>query len=181
MAITDGYCTLEEVKADLRLTTSSDNDRLERAVEAASRLIDGVTHRRFTAVTEVRTFGSNGTTVWTDDATSVTLVEESSDQTTWAAVAATSWVTNPRPPIRSIVRIDGADWLRFVRVNASWGTATVAAEVRQACRIQAVRLFKRADTPEGVLAGDFGAIRLARLDPDVYALIRPLIRQVVSG
>lgn len=180
MAITDGYCSLDDVKADLRLVTTADDDRLERAIEAASRMIDNTTHRKFTAVTEVRTFSSSGYTVWTDDATSVTSVTESDDQVTWTAVTATKYVTNPRPPIRSVVRIDGSQWLRFVRIDAAWGTATIPAEVRQACRIQAVRLFKRADTPEGILAGDFGAARLARVDPDVLGLIRPLARPAIG-
>lgn len=181
MAITDGYCTLEEVKADLRLTTTSDDERLEAAVEAASRLIDSITHRRWATVTEVRTFSSSGYTVWTSDATSVTAVQESDDQVTWTAVAAASYVTNPRPPIRSVVRIDGRQWLRFVRMTGDpWGVATVPADVRQACRIQTVRLFKRADTPEGILQGDFGAARLARVDPDVLGLLRPHVRLVVG-
>lgn len=180
MAITDGYCSLEDVKADLRLITTTDDDRLERAIEAASRMIDNVTHRKFTAVTEVRTFGSSRYTAWVDDATSVTSVTESNDQVTWTTVPATAYTVTPRPPIRSLVKINGAEWAAFVRVDAQWGTATIPAVVRQAARIQAVRLFKRADTPEGVLTGDFGAARLARIDPDVLALIRPLARPSIG-
>lgn len=180
MAIVDGYATLAEVKADLRLTTTTDDPRIERAIEAASRVIDRATGRKFTTATGARVFRGWGSTVWVDDAQTVSLVEQSSDQSTWSTVAATAYVANARPPIRSLVLLSGAEWSSFVRVTATWGTATVPTEVRQACIIQAVRLFKRSDTPEGVLVGDFGAARLSRIDPDVLALVRPLARQVVG-
>jgi hypothetical protein len=179
VTIVDGYATLAEVKAELRLTTTADDGRLERAVEAASRLIDNLTRRRFTSTTEARTFRSWGAKVWTDDAQAVTLVEESADQVTWTAVAAGGWTVNARPPIRALTRVDG-EWLASVRVTATWGVATIPPEVHTACIIQSIRLFKRPDTPEGVLTGDFGAARLARVDPDVLALVRPLARKVVG-
>lgn len=181
MAIVDGYATLPEVKAELRLTTTVDDARIERAVEAASRLIDNVTGRRFVTATGPRVFRSWGSKVFIGTAQSVTLVEESSDQTSWSTVAATSYVANAGTPIQHLTRASGGEWLAFVRVTSpAWDTATVPAEVHEACIIQAVRLFKRADTPEGVLTGDFGAARLARIDPDVLALVRPLARQVVG-
>ena len=182
MAITNGYATLPEVKAELRLTTTVDDARLERAIETASRQIDNATRRRFylSPAGEARVFRSWGVTVRFDDAQAVTLVEESTDQTTWSTVAASAYVANARPPIRSLSRLDGAEWLSFVRVTGTWGTGTIPAEVHTACLIQAIRLFKRADTPEGVLVGDFGAARLARIDPDVLALVRPLARRVVG-
>ena len=181
MAITNGYATLPEVKAELRLTTTVDDARIERAIEAASRAIDNATRRRFyTTSGEQRIFRSWGATALVDDAQSVTLVEESTDQVSWATVAAAAYAPNPRPPIRRLDRLSGAEWLAFVRVTATWGTATIPAEIHTACLIQAVRLFKRADTPEGVLVGDFGAARLARIDPDVLALVRPLARKVVG-
>lgn len=182
MAIVDGYATLPEVKAALRLSTTVDDTRLERAIEGASRTIDRVTKRKFTTVTEQRTYSTDGYTVWVDDAASVTSVEESSNRVTWVAIPFASWVANARPPIRSLVRIDGGQWADFVRISATWGSARPdeLVLVREACVILAVRYFKRADTPEGVLVGDFGAARLARIDPDVHAMIRPLARKVVG-
>ena len=41
MAITNGYCTLAEVKAALRLSDSVDDTLLENAIEGASRRVDG--------------------------------------------------------------------------------------------------------------------------------------------
>jgi len=56
LAITNGYCTLADVKAALRVTDTLDDTLLEVAVESASRLIDGYCNRYFykTAASEVR-------------------------------------------------------------------------------------------------------------------------------
>lgn len=178
MAVLNGYATLAEVKAELRLSTTVDDARIERKIEAASRALDDATHRTFFTSTETRVFTSSGAVVWIHDAQAVTLVEESSDQSTWAPVTG-GWVTNPRLPLRKLELLAG-DWARFVRVTATWGNAAVPAKLREATILYAVRLFKRPDTPEGVLVGDFGAARLAREDPDILKMVRPLARKVIG-
>jgi hypothetical protein len=61
-----------------------------------------------------------------------------------------------------------------VRVTAKFGWPTVPDDIVQACLIQASRLFKRADSPEGVMgSSEWGVVRLSRRDPDVWALIEP--------
>jgi len=47
VAITNGYCTLAEVKAALRVTDSVDDTLIENAIEGASRRIDGYCGRWF--------------------------------------------------------------------------------------------------------------------------------------
>ena len=47
MAITNGYCTLAELKASLAITDSVDDTPLEAAVTSASRMIDDYTGRFF--------------------------------------------------------------------------------------------------------------------------------------
>lgn len=181
MTITNGYATLTQVKAELRLTTSVDDARLERCVETASRVVDNVTSRVFFTSTGFRIFGSWGRSVFIDDAAAITLVEESKDQQAWVVLTASQWTTNPRPPIRQLTRIDNNNFAGFVRVTpTTWGLATIPKEVEQATLIQAIRLFKRPDTPEGVLTGDFGAARLARIDPDVLMLLRPWSIKVIG-
>jgi hypothetical protein len=50
----------------------------------------------------------------------------------------------------------------------------VPDEVVQATLLQAGRLYRRKDSPEGVTgSADWGMVRLPRLDPDVMALIEP--------
>lgn len=59
-----------------------------------------------------------------------------------------------------------------VQVTAQYGWPAVPDDVVQACLIQAARLFRRKDSPDGVAnAGDFGPIRVGRVDPDVEDLL----------
>ena len=66
MAITNGYCTLAEVKAALRIPNADtvDDSLLETAVESASRLVDGYANRNFySAGSAVRYFSADSTYV----------------------------------------------------------------------------------------------------------------------
>ena len=56
MAIIDGYTTLAEVKAILRITDDVDDSLLETCVEAASRQIESHTERVFLPTTATRLF-----------------------------------------------------------------------------------------------------------------------------
>ena len=47
MAITNGYATLTQVKAALRISDNTDDTLLEGVIESASRLIDGFAMRNF--------------------------------------------------------------------------------------------------------------------------------------
>lgn len=59
-----------------------------------------------------------------------------------------------------------------VRVTAKWGWPAIPAKVKEATLIQATRLYARRNSPEGVLgSADWGAIRVARVDPDVEAML----------
>ena len=50
----------------------------------------------------------------------------------------------------------------------------VPDNVREATLLQTARQFRRRLSPEGVAGfGEFGAVRVSRLDPDVEALITP--------
>ena len=188
MPITNGYATLVDVKAELRLTTTTDDTRLERCVETASRFIDLLAGRVFYApgVTVSEVAGTGTDTIFVRDSANVTLVQESlTGLSTYVTVPATGWYTPfvDDRPITRIIRSLGAVWARGGRVrvtsNLQWSGAT-PKPIETATLIEAVRLFKRPDSPEGVLAGDFGAARLARVDPDVLALVRPYKRRVLG-
>jgi hypothetical protein len=61
MAITNGYATLAQVKAALRITDSLDDTLIEMAIESGSRAIDGYTNRAFSALgTAVQNLYPNG-------------------------------------------------------------------------------------------------------------------------
>lgn len=67
-----------------------------------------------------------------------------------------------------------------MRISGVWGWPAVPDAVKAACRIQVSRVFKRADSPLGVAGfGEFGVVRVSRLDPDVESLLAPY--RVLAG
>lgn len=193
MAITNGYATLAEVKAALRITDTIDDALLDTAVESASRLVDGYAGRNFySAGTAVRYFTPNTAIVTEiDDLISISSLEVSGNlngtyDQTWTSAdyqleplngkvdGLTGW---PYTSIRAVgnyvfgINIGEAS----VKVTGVWGWSAIPIAVKQATIIQASRIFKRLDSPLGVLSSpDLGYIRVGtRLDPDVQQLVEP--------
>lgn len=191
MAITNGYATLSDVKAALRITDNLDDSLLETAIESASRMIDSYTARTFSnAGTATRNFAAtDALTCIIDDAISVTTVQSTdevgSTYTTWTATdyqleplnSRSDGLYMPYTGLRAVntYTFPVVDQQALVRVTATWGWASVPTAIKQATIIQSSRLFKRLDSPLGVLGmGDLGQIRVSRyLDPDVEQLAMP--------
>ena len=92
MAITNGYATLAQVKAALRITDSVDDPLLEMAIESGSRAIDGYANRNFySSGSAVRVFTPSDSFVTEiDDLISLTTLKTMTDDdstfdTTWTA------------------------------------------------------------------------------------------------
>lgn len=88
-------------------------------------------------------------------------------------------VAVPYRHIRAAAWLFDHDVFPTVSVTAAWGWSAVPDDVKEATLIKAARLFKRKNSPEGVLGGfqDFGAIRITnREDPDVAMLLGPYRR-----
>lgn len=63
-----------------------------------------------------------------------------------------------------------------LQVTARWGWPTIPAQVELATRMLAARLYRRKDSPQGVIASaDWGAVRVSRTDPDIHALLFPFM------
>jgi hypothetical protein len=198
MAIVNGYCTLSQVKAALRITDTTDDALIENSVEAASRLIDGHAMRNFYSVgTATRLFAATDSLyVQIDDlaGTAVTIETSSlADGVFDITFAPTDYQLEPLNGT-----LDGIGWAfdriravgdytfpnltpllndqqALVRVTGVWGWPAVPKAIETATMIQASRIFKRFDSPLGVAGfGDFGAVRVSRfLDPDVEQLVMP--------
>lgn len=188
--ITNGYATLAEVKAALRINDSIDDSLLEMAIESASRLVDGYCQRSFyNAGTATRYFvAQNDWVTEIDDATAITEVatDFSADGTYDTIWQATDYQLEPLNG-----RVDGLTWpynaIRaigdytfpiwggegLVKVTGTWGFSAVPTAVKQATIIQSSRIYKRLDSPLGVLSSpDMGFIRVgSKLDPDVAQLV----------
>lgn len=187
------YATLADLKAQLAVTDTARDALLNTALASASRAIDQVTGRRFylDAAAGQRTFTPHrrvacdeaGERLLIDDVGNVGgLVVETGSGTSWTVVtdyeAAPDNALARGRPITGLLRTSGT-WISGtsrVRVTARWGWPTVPDEIVQATLIQAARLFKRKDSPEGVTgSAEWGVVRLSRTDPDVWALVQHFI------
>ncbi|MCW8217126.1 phage gp6-like head-tail connector protein [Streptomyces halstedii] len=188
------YATRAALK--LRLAIETDDDTrdtlLDGALAAASRGIDTATGRRFWLDDEpsARTFtlagnvvrGDSGARLLIDDAGSTPTVVETGSGNSWTAL--TGYDTAPdnalvrgRPITALALAAGGWGGGPRARVTARWGWPAMPDEITEATLIQAARLFRRKDSPEGVTgSAEWGVVRLSRRDPDVWALIEHFIR-----
>lgn len=194
MAITNGYTTLNDVKAALNLEDSMDNAALEMAIATASRQIDDYCGRFFY---KDGTPEAPATRYYTptdyyiqpvDDFVSISEIatDDNFDRlygTVWTADDSMfEPVNNPSRgwPMSRILAVGSYvfPWNlpQSVRVKGVFGWSTVPYEVKTAAKIQASRLFLRNQSPFGIAGNtDLGTVRLAaKLDADVEALLRPL-------
>jgi hypothetical protein len=202
VAVTNGYCTVDQVRAEL----SDDGQRLsldllEKAVNAASRAVDAWTGRRFwqdaapvarlyrpddpyrvevgdiattTGLAVETDTAADGTwaTLWTLDA-DFEMGPDNAD----ADGGAFAW--------SELVAVGGLRFprsrRRALRVTARWGWSAVPDQVMTATILRSVAIFKRRDAPYGVADfGEFGPVRITRADPDVMDLLRPFQRVMVG-
>ena len=209
VTITAGYATRTELQQRLGITTltSSDEVRIDAAVEAASRAVDahcaGYADALMfvvnSASSTTRTFyASDSRTVHVDVFTSsgsvVLKADDDDDGTAEITWTSTDYVLEPLnasvlgKPYTTIRAVESRTFPQQrrpgVSLTAVFGYgATVPAPVKEATLIKAARIYRRADTPEGIATGEaFGAIRISsREDPDVLMLLGPYRRAGGQG
>ena len=197
MAITDGYCSLQELKDWKRLSSNVDDSLLEAIITSVSRSIDSATGHQFypqssatarvfrashTDLCEVDDFWSTtGLIVKTDDNADGTF------EYTWATTDYQLEPLNNLSKTKAVWRIRRRSMGNYsfpvsddslVQVTAKWGWEIVPTPVKQACLIQSNRQANRRDSPLGMIASpDLGTNdRLSSFDPDVRDLLRPYMR-----
>lgn len=168
------YVTLDELKTSLNVRNDTSRDAiLNRALGAASRAIDSATGRRFwlDPVATTQAVPTRGNT-YPDGGRYALIVPDIGDSTA-ITVTGRAVTTNTGPVITRLY--SSYAWADdTVSVTARFGWPYVPDEIAQATLILASKLFKRKDSPEGVLgSADWGAIRVGRRDPDVQMLIEP--------
>jgi len=192
MAIANGYCTLAEVKAALRLTDNVDDTLIEGAIESASRRIDGVTGRWFykTASTAISMYPVDSYNVSTQDMANTSIIVKTDDdgngtfETTWTQ--GTDYQLEPLnaslngKPYNRIVAIGGKTFstqtnpdMPLVQVTAYWGWEAVPHDIRQAAVLLSIRGFARYNAALGVVGFADMAIQVRAVDPDVRDLLAP--------
>lgn len=198
MAITNGYCTLAELKSALAIDTLDvvDDTALELAVESSSRMIDDYCDRFFyqdgTSQSPVARYYSpiDMYYVQIDDIITITEIATDEDLSfSWDTVWTTTDfmvepINNPRKgwPYNKLLAVGAyiftAGLPQSLRVQGIWGWSAVPKEIKTACLIQSSRMFLRRQSPFGIAGSpELGTVRLlAKLDADVEALIKPLRR-----
>jgi hypothetical protein len=193
--VANEYCTLFELKRQFGVEPDDESRdaELNRARASASRSIDSTTGRRFwlDPAPVARVFTPAGRIVHDDDGelflvndigSTEGLIVETGGGASWSAV--TEYETSPDNALA-----DGRPITGLRRVLSTWGTATtrlrvtakfgwpaVPEDVHEAALILASRLYKRRDSPEGIIgSAEWGVRNLSRRDPDVWNLIEPYI------
>lgn len=190
MAISQGYATLLQIKSAIGISDGIDDPMLEMAIESASRQIDSYTERYFyNAGTATKIFAPLDEWVCpTEDFITLTQVQTSEDGESWDTTWDTDdWQAEPLNGragglVTSYTQIRAVEDYLFpyrqgeatVRLTGTWGWSAVPIAITQATVILASRIFKRLDSPLGIISGELGSMRVGfRLDPDVQHLIEP--------
>ena len=210
MAITNGYATLDQLKAQMRITVSDylDDDRMELSIAAASRQIDAHTGRRFwqdSTVVDRQFYADNSRICMIDDVSTLTglvvKVDDDDDGTFETTLTITSnFILRPLNaadmvpvhPWDELVLVDSNGAVSFpvhgtgrpgVQVTARFGWPAVPDDVTKACLVQAGLLFKADDASLGAIQfADAGvALRMQnRLHPVAEALLEPYCKARVG-
>lgn len=188
------YATLAQLKSMMTVTDTDRDSVLADKLAAASRSIDTTTGRRFylDAVATARVINPSRKVVRDEDGSHLLvadigdldgLIVEVGRTGAWSAVTSSveaepTDAIDELKPVTSLLL--GGSWPsgagRRVRVTARWGWPAIPQGVHEATLILAARLFKRKDSPEGILgSSEWGVIRLSRTDPDVYEQIKSYI------
>lgn len=196
MAITNGYCTLAQLKDALGIPSADtiSDSGLELAIESASRQIDTHCERVFYQTTgATRVYApSSYDFVEIDDLITLTTLKTSTDadgsyDQTWTSDTYQLEPLNGRAGgiVTPYTGIRGVGDLIFpvtgqeatVQVVGNFGWSSVPTDIKYACLILSGRLWKRFDSVLGVAGfGELGAVRVSRFDPDIEALIGPYKR-----
>ena len=193
MTITNGYCTLVELKARLAITDVTDDTMLEQIITSVSRWIDDYTARRFYAAAETRYYTATDTDLLkVYDLLSVTALKTDEDGD---RVYENTWANTDYDLLPDNAVLDGEPYTKIsltpygnyyfpvgvrkgILLQGTYGYCSAltgkGAIVKEACLLQSERIFKRKDSPLGV-AGmtvlGVQTVKVPGLDPDVQEML----------
>lgn len=178
----NAYITLAELKSELAITDTTDDDALVDCINAVGHEIDETCHRQFYQTSETRYFTPSHTDqCLVSDLLTVSQLATDTDYdrnyvTTWATTDYDLYPYNSNEPY---YRIDIAPLgdntfdqgsPKFVKVVGTWGFTSVPPSVKQACLLWSMRTYLRHKTVLGVSGTNaFGAmqVKVPPPDPDV--------------
>jgi hypothetical protein len=184
------YTTRNVVKTYLGIPsgTSSEDDPIDAAIDAAEQEIDNYTGRTFVvpgAATAKVYRPADDRVVLVDDIAQTTSLVVKTDSADDGAYDTTLTITTEfildgnASPYRIVRRVDGSAFPRYisnrptVQVTAYFGYGmSIPKAIVQASTLMGARLYQRRSSPLGFQAGLEGdAVRISRIDPDMRALL----------
>jgi len=208
MAITNGYCTQNELKAfnGIPVSDTADDDLLDDAINAASRQIDSFCGRIFYAdsVASARKYFTNDLyRLNVDDISTTTdLVvkyDDDDDGTYETTVSSSQYqllpingvvggILNSPYYIVELISDGNNEWPMDyssnrprAEITAKWGFPSVPEPIRQATLMLASELFAMRNAPLGVAGvGDFGVVNIQQ-NREITRLIAPFRKGTIFG
>ena len=184
------YTTRAVVKTYLGIPsgTTSEDDPIDAAIDAAEAEIDAHTGRTFVvpgSATAKVYQPINDRVVLVDDiaqTTSLVIKTDTADDGTYdttLTITSEFILDGNEAPYRVVRRVDGSSFPRplsdrpTVQVTAYFGYGmSIPKAIVQASTVLGARLYQRRSSPLGFQAGLEGdAVRISRIDPDVRALL----------
>lgn len=194
------YGSFSEFKIRLGITDSQDDARARSAQLVASRGLEEHCHRNFfrTEIPTTRVYQCvDPRVVIVDDfyTTEDLLVRVGSAATGFTAlVRDVDYFVSPvngtrygRPEVVywRIEAVDGkrlptSDRVPNIEVTARWGWSSVPDAIVEATYLRGMQIFRRRDSPEGVLGGFEGVpVRVnSKLDPDLTRMVRDYVKHI---
>ena len=196
MAITNGYCTLAQLQEETGVTAAAEASRMELAIGAASRQIDGHCDRRFWqdgSVVARQYWPDDSRTLFVDDISTTTGLIVACDDGDNGTFSTTLTITTdfillepnaadrvPAWPYTQVRIVNTS--VSFptynsgrpgVQITAKFGWPAVPDDVTKACIVQAHQLWKAKDAVFGGLSfGDSGFMRVqSALNPQAVSLL----------
>jgi hypothetical protein len=186
------YLDVQVLKAWRRDETSTTDDLIEDAINAATQSIDNKLKRRIVLATtsSARVFTPlNSDMLFIDDCTGVTSITENGT----VLVAGTDYQLEPlnglsesgeTVPYYKVQRLGGGNWYRdgqraTVSIVAAWGWAAIPSQVVEACKVIAADMLRNPDMRFGLVdiseAGGVGS-RENKTVTDMIAAYRYAVR-----
>lgn len=190
------YCTVEEIKGELNITTDEYDALISGWVGAAKEFLNDLCHRTFDTVTTTARYFDGASILFVDDLVSIDALgfklDADGDGAYESTLAITDYVLYPlnTTPKTTIKISSNSTYGGFasgvkkgVQITGTWGYASSIPEpIKGAAIIQVCRWFKRKDSAFATTAGvgELGTVEITRgLDPDIALLVKPYIKKVL--
>lgn len=199
----DQYVDKEDLKGMIGLSGTSQDNNIDNAINASSRLIDQITGRHFykSQSVQIKYFTPNNPFILDvpDIAHTTGLIVQldTTDDGSYDKTITldTDFYLKPLDvvdldgdndiPFQTLVIFDrrsserfDPDIVRNIKITAKWGFNAVPDAIKQACLLQSSRLWKRKDSPFSTYGSSETGERelFQKMDPDAKTLIKPYIR-----